>query len=58
MALDHFKHNVDREQFDRMYEGDIRKLPVQMIKLLDAPDKPLKPICIACRRIFLPLDMF
>ncbi|KAE9550799.1 hypothetical protein FO519_005989 [Halicephalobus sp. NKZ332] len=58
VAIDHFKHNVDREQFDRMYNADFRKFSVQISQLLDAPDKPPKPISIACRRIFLPLDIF
>uniref|UniRef100_A0AC34RIW0 Uncharacterized protein n=1 Tax=Panagrolaimus sp. JU765 TaxID=591449 RepID=A0AC34RIW0_9BILA len=57
VAIDHFKHNVDREQFDRMYDADYRKFSVQVSQLLEAPDKPPKPITIACRRIFLPLDM-
>jgi|UniRef100_A0A914PS90 hypothetical protein len=58
VAIDHFKRNVDREQFDRMYESEFQKLPIRISPLLDPPDQPPKAAVIACRRIFMPLDIY
>lgn len=58
VAIDHFKKNVDREQFDRMFESEFQKLPVRISPLLDPPDHPPKAAVIACRRVFMPLDIY
>lgn len=57
VALDQFGHSVDREQFDREFLAQLDRLPSRIVKLLQPNDQIPRFTAIACRRIFLPLDM-
>jgi hypothetical protein len=57
VALDRFHKSVDREQFDRQYQQEFERLPPRILPLLPPQDHPPKSVVIACRRMFLPLDM-
>uniref|UniRef100_A0A914C553 Uncharacterized protein n=1 Tax=Acrobeloides nanus TaxID=290746 RepID=A0A914C553_9BILA len=57
VALDRFNRSVDREQFDRQFQQEFERIPPRILSLLPQQDCPPKPLTIACRRIFLPLDM-
>uniref|UniRef100_A0A915DC27 Uncharacterized protein n=1 Tax=Ditylenchus dipsaci TaxID=166011 RepID=A0A915DC27_9BILA len=57
VALDRFNRSVDREQFDRQYAQELEHLPPRIRSLLSAHDYAPKPVVIACRRIWLPLDI-
>ena len=57
MALDRFNKSVDREQFERQFHKEMERLPLRILPLLSPRDFPPKPLAIACRRIFMPLDV-
>lgn len=57
VALDRFNRSVDREHFDRQYYIDLEHLPPPILGQLSVQDYPPKSGVIACRRIFLPLDI-
>ncbi|CAD5226695.1 unnamed protein product [Bursaphelenchus xylophilus] len=57
VALDQFGRSVNREQFDREFQIQVERLPARVIQLLQKGDILPQLMVIACRRLFLPLDM-
>ncbi|KAI1733003.1 dDENN domain protein [Ditylenchus destructor] len=57
VALEQFNRSVDREQFDRQYYQELKHLPPRILPLLSSEDLAPKPLIVACRRIFMPLDL-
>ncbi|VDM36820.1 unnamed protein product [Toxocara canis] len=56
-ALDRFGSAVDREQLDVQYHADFERLPPRILSMLPVQDYPPRSVSLACRRIFLPLDL-
>jgi len=57
VALDRFSRNVDREQFDSQYYYELGLLPPMTLSQLSVKDFLPRPIAVACKRVFLPLDI-
>ncbi|CAD5218785.1 unnamed protein product [Bursaphelenchus okinawaensis] len=57
VALDQFGKNVDREQFDREFQIQVERLPARVVQLLQKGDYLPQLTAVACRRLFLPLDL-
>lgn len=57
LAADRYGQAVNRDQLDLRYRFDFERLPPRTLSVLPIEDRPQKSLCIACRKIFLPLDL-
>ncbi|KJH40906.1 hypothetical protein DICVIV_13131 [Dictyocaulus viviparus] len=57
-SLDSFGRALLRDNLDRQYVEEYSKLPPRIMCILPHQDKPQSPVQRACRKVFLPLDLF
>ncbi|KAI6211821.1 hypothetical protein M3Y96_00475000 [Aphelenchoides besseyi] len=57
VALSHFGRSVDREQYDREFQSQLERFPQRIQGILKPADMAPRSSVIACRRVFMPLDL-
>ncbi|KAJ1363940.1 hypothetical protein KIN20_023908 [Parelaphostrongylus tenuis] len=57
-SLDAFGRSLLRDNLDKQYNEEYSKLPPRIMCILPRQDKPQNAVQRACRKVFLPLDLF
>ncbi|KAK6059904.1 hypothetical protein COOONC_02447 [Cooperia oncophora] len=57
-SLDVFGRALLRDSLDKQYVEEYHKLPPRIMCIMPQQDKPQSPVQRACRKVFLPLDLF
>lgn len=57
-SLDVFGRALLRDSLDKQYVEEYSKLPPRIMCIMPHQDRPQSPVQRACRKVFLPLDLF
>uniref|UniRef100_A0A7I4YM87 C-myc promoter-binding protein n=1 Tax=Haemonchus contortus TaxID=6289 RepID=A0A7I4YM87_HAECO len=57
-SLDVFGRALLRDSLDKQYIEEYHKLPPRIMCIMPHQDRPQSPVERACRKVFLPLDLF
>uniref|UniRef100_A0A8R1EPX1 Uncharacterized protein n=1 Tax=Caenorhabditis japonica TaxID=281687 RepID=A0A8R1EPX1_CAEJA len=57
-SLDLFGRALLRDALDSQYDSESNKLPPKIKEILPIQDHPLSHVTRACRKVFMPLDLF
>ncbi|CAI2349882.1 unnamed protein product [Caenorhabditis sp. 36 PRJEB53466] len=57
-SLDLFGRALLRDALDSQYDSESNKLPPKIKEILPMQDHPLSHVTRACRKVFMPLDLF
>ncbi|VDK49831.1 unnamed protein product [Cylicostephanus goldi] len=57
-SLDVFGRNLVRDSLDMQYAEEHSKLPPRIMCIMPQQDRPPTLVQRACRKVFLPLDLF
>ncbi|PIO64886.1 hypothetical protein TELCIR_13468, partial [Teladorsagia circumcincta] len=57
-SLDVFGRALLRDSLDKQYVEEYQKLPPRIMCIMPHQDRPQSPVQRACRKVFLPLDLF